>query len=141
MARSSLPSLRALSAGDDLALLAARLATGAFLIDGVWDNVTIGARMAEFVAFMRAHDFPLPHLLAPFSVYTQLAAGFLLVLGLATRWAGLILVATFLVALWMVHWNQPLRDWWPALALVVLGLIFATRGGGRYALDARAARS
>lgn len=129
-------ALKPLARFDDLALLAARLATGAFIVDGVWDNVTSGARMAEFVAFMRTNGFVMPELLAPFSVYTQLAAGVLLVPGLLTRWAGLILAGTFLVALWVVHWEQSLREWWPALALVALGLIFATRGPGRFSLDA-----
>lgn len=129
-------TLRPLARLDDFALLAARLATGTFLIDGVWDNVTERVRMAEFVAFMRANGFVAPDLLAPFSVYAQLLAGGLLILGLLTRWAGLILLGNFVVALWMVHWTQTLREWWPALALIALGCLFATRGGGRYAVDA-----
>ena len=132
--------LRGLARFDDLGLLLARIATGVFLVEGVWDNVTSSARMAEFVAFMRANGFVAPELLAPFSVSTQLAAGLLLVFGLLTRWAGLILVGTFLVALWMVHWEQSLREWWPALALVALGFLFATRGAGRLSLDRLLAR-
>ena len=128
-------ALRPLARFDDMAALVARVAAGAFIMDGVRDNVASGARMAEFVGFMRASGFVAPEFLAPFSVYTQLLAGALLVLGLLTRWAGLILAGTFAVALWVVHWAEGLRLWWPALALVVLGLLFATRGGGRYAVD------
>ena len=74
--------------GSDLALLAARLVVGAFLIWGVWDNVTSAARMAEFAGFLRAHGFPIPKVMAPLSVYAQLAVGVCFVLGLATRLAG-----------------------------------------------------
>lgn len=129
-------TLRPFARFDDLALLLIRGATGVFIIDGVRDNVTSGARMAEFVGFMRGSGFVAPEVLAPFSVYTQLLAGALLILGLLTRWAGLLLTGTFIVALWVVHWEQTLREWWPALALVVIGLLLATKGAGRYAADA-----
>lgn len=124
-----------LAGGGDAALLFARALTGIFLIHGVWDNVTEPARMAEFVAFMRASGFPAPEFLAPFSVYTQLLAGVLLIPGLLTRLAGLIVAGTFIVGYLMVHLDQSFREGWPALALVAIGLIFATIGAGRYALD------
>ena len=108
---------------------------------GVWDNVTDPARMAEFVGFMRASGFVAPSFWAPFSVYTQLAAGLLLIAGLLTRCAGLIVVGTFVVALWVVHWEQGFREWWPALSLVLLGTVFSTIGAGRWALDALLDRS
>ncbi len=124
-----------LSRGEDAALLALRVGTGAFLVDGVWDNIASAARMAEFAAFLRANGFAGADVWAPFSVWTQFAAGVLLALGLLTRWAGLVIAITFAVALWMVHWDQSLRDWWPALALLLIGAYCAARGGGRYALD------
>ena len=127
--------LEGFASGRDAALALARVATGLFLVHGVWDNVVDPERMAEFVGFMRASGFAAPEWLAPFSVYTQLAAGVMLVLGLLTRWAGLIVTATFVVGLWVVHWEQTFREWWPALSLVLLGAFFVTSGGGRLALD------
>ena len=41
----------------------------------------------------------------------------------------------FIVAVWMVHWPQDFPGWWPALILVFLGILFATMGAGRYAVD------
>ena len=64
-----------------------------------------------------------------------LAARVPLVLGLLTRWFGLITAFNFTVAVWMVHWNDPVPGIWPAAILIFLGLYFGTRGGGRYALD------
>jgi putative oxidoreductase len=63
--------------------------------------------------------------------------GIALILGLLTRWAGLITTFVFIVAVWMVHWAQDFPGWWPALILVFLGLLFATLGAGRYSLDHR----
>jgi putative oxidoreductase len=133
--KAHLLALDGLAIGSDAALWLARVTTGAFLVHGVWDNMVEPARMSEFATFMRASGFVVPELLAPFSVYTQLIAGLLLILGLLTRWAGLVVTATFVVALWVVHWEQTFREWWPALALVVLGTLFLTVGGGRYAVD------
>lgn len=120
---------------DDLAYLALRVLTGAFLIYGVWDNITSIAAMREFTGFLRGHKFPLPEIAAPLAVYGQFLAGLGLIVGLFTRWAGLVLVVTFVVALIMVHWDQSFRDWWPAAVLVGLGALFASRGGARFSID------
>ena len=128
-------TLGGLFRAKDVALLAARIGMGAVLVHGVWDNIADVDRMAEFVDFMRTSGFRAPGFWAPVSVYTQLAAGLLLIAGLLTRWAGLVVIGTFVVALWVVHWEQGLRGWWPALSLVLLGGLFAALGAGRWALD------
>lgn len=127
--------LAPLSRFSNLTLLLLRLLTGAFLVHGVWDNITSAERMTEFVGFLKANHFAAPELMAPLSVYVQFAIGIALILGLLTRWAGVLLVVNFVVAVVMVHWNQSFREWWPAIVLVGLGLLFATQGAGRYGLD------
>lgn len=136
-ARLSWPPLllSSLERGQDAALLALRLVTGAFLVHGVWDNITSSERMHEFVEFLTANGFARPELMAPLSVYAQFAIGLALIAGLATRWAGLLLAFNSVVAVAMVHWEQGFRDWWPAVVLVALGFLFATIGAGRYAAD------
>jgi putative oxidoreductase len=119
----------------DLGLLALRLITGAFLVYQSHDNVLSAARMDEFVGFLRQFNFVQPELLAPLSVYAQFAAGIGFILGLFTRWLGLITAFNFAVAVWMVHWTDPVPGIWPAAILVVLGLYFGLRGSGRYGLD------
>ncbi len=125
--RSSLP---------DLTLMLLRVVTGAFLVHGTLDNVLSAERMQEFVGFLTQNGFAAPQLMAPLSVYAQFACGLLLVLGLLTRWAGLVVAFNFAVAVVMVHWQQDFRGWWPALVLLLLGLHFAAQGGGKFALDA-----
>ena len=125
----------------DLGLLGLRLATGAFLIFQSHDNVLSSARMAEFSKFLAQFGFPLPELMAPLSVYAQFAAGIAFILGLFTRWFGLITCFNFIVAVWMVHRNDPVPSIWPAAILIFLGLYFGLRGSGRYGLDALFERS
>jgi putative oxidoreductase len=120
----------------DLGLLLLRIATGAFLIYQSHDNVFSAARMDEFVKFLTHFGFAWPELMAPLSVYAQFAAGIGFILGLFTRWLGLITCVNFIVAVWMVHWPDAFPTWWPALVLVFLGLYFGLRGSGRYGLDA-----
>lgn len=134
-----LPGLRRL---DDFALLLLRLGTGGFLVHGTWDNVSDPARMAEFVAFLDRFGFPAPQLLAPFSVHAQFAAGLLLIAGLLTRWAALLMAFNFAVAIVMVDRFSPqgLRGVWPSGALVLIAIALAARGAGAFALDARLER-
>ena len=120
----------------DLGLLLLRWATGAFLLYQSHDNVLSAARMDEFEKFLSQFGFIYPELLAPLSVYAQFAAGIAFILGLFTRWFGLITAFNFVVAVWMVHWTDPVPAIWPAAILIFLGLYFGLRGSGRYGLDA-----
>lgn len=125
---------------DDAARLLTRLVIGAFLIWGVWDNVVSPARMAEFQTFLSRHGFPVPHLMAPLSVYAQLAVGVAFISGLLTRWAGVICAINFVVALVMVDRLAGIRGAFPSGALILIGLLLATGGAGRYSLDGWLAR-
>ena len=120
----------------DLGLLLLRCVTGAFLIYQSHDNIFSAARMDEFEKFMVHFGFVMPELMAPLSVYAQFAAGIAFILGLFTRWFGRVTAFNFVVAVWMVHWNDPVPGIWPAAILIVLGLYFGLRGSGRYGLDA-----
>jgi putative oxidoreductase len=125
------------SGGADGALLASRLVIGAFLLWGVADNILSSARMAEFAQFLAANGFPIPHVMATLSVWVQALVGVALILGLFTRWAGLLCAINFAVAVAMVDAKLGVRGAFPATALVLFGLLFATLGGGRHALDRR----
>ena len=120
----------------DFALLLMRVFVGLFLIWGVWDNVTDPARMREFVEFLRKFNFPRPGILAPVSVYTQLFIGVAFVLGLLTRWAGLLCIINFAVAIAMVDRFGGMRGIFPSGCLIAIGLYLATHGAGRFSVDA-----
>jgi len=121
---------------SDFALLLVRVFVGLFLIWGVWDNITDAARMQEFAAFLEKYKFPSPGILAPVSAFLQLAIGLGFVLGLFTRWAGILCVIIFVLAIAMVDRFDGMRGVFPSGCLVVIGLYLATHGAGRFSVDA-----
>ena len=120
----------------DIGLLLLRWVTGAFLVYQSHDNIISAERMQVFVEFCRKFGIPNPELMAPVSVYWQMISGVCFILGLLTRWNGVITVVNFTVACAFVHWSLDFPGWWPALILVFLGLYFALRGAGSLSLDA-----
>ena len=119
----------------DFALLLLRLYVGVFLIWGVWDNLTEAARMHEFVEFLRKHRFMSPDLLAPASVYLQLLIGVAFIFGLLTRWAGILCIVHFAIAIVMVDRFGGWRAAFPSGCLIAIGLYLATHGAGRFSMD------
>jgi len=119
----------------DFALLLLRVFVGLFLIWGVWDNITEPARMHEFGEFMRRHHFSSPEILAPLSVYAQLVIGLCFITGWFTRWAGILCILHFIVALVMVDRFDGIRASFPSGCLIAIGLYLATHGAGRLSLD------
>lgn len=137
--------LDGLRRGEDAAFALLRLYLGGFLIWGVWDNITSAARMAEFQGFLASLNCPWPALAAPVSVWAQFLVGVLLIPGLLTRWAGLLLSANFLIAVWLLSgMDAPgdvvAREMFGPIMCVLAGLILATHGPGAISVDARLSR-
>lgn len=120
---------------DEAALLALRLVVGAFLMWGVWDNLSSAEHMQVFVSFLARFGFPAPHLMAPLSVWVQFTCGLAFMLGAFTRWAGLLCALNFVVAIVMVDRTLGIRASFPSACLVLIGLYLASHGPGRFALD------
>jgi putative oxidoreductase len=128
-------SLTSLSTYDDSVLLLSRLVLGAFLVWGVWDNISSTERMDEFVRFMTAHGFVRPSLMAHLSVYAQFLIGISFIVGLGIRWAGILCAINFIVAIVMVDYKLGIRGSFPSACLILFGLYYMTHGGGRWSLD------
>lgn len=120
---------------DDHALLILRLFVGGFLVWGVWDNISSAAHMQEFVAFLDQYGFPAPGVSARVSVWAQFLVGLSFSTGAFTRWAALVCVVNFVVAIVMVDRFGGIRQAFPAGVLVALGLYLATHGAGRLSID------
>ncbi len=121
----------------DHALLLLRVVVGAFLIWGVWDNIISSARMQEFEDFLAQFKFPAPAFMAQLSVWAQFLIGIAFILGALTRWAGLLCAINFVVALIMVDRFAGIRDAFPSMCLILIGLYLATYGAGRFSVDER----
>ena len=120
----------------DFALLLLRVFVGLFLVWNVWGNLANSDRMHEFAEFLAKHGFPSPHLLAPVSVYLQLTIGIAFVLGVFTRWAGLLCAIHFGVAIAMVDHQGGMRGIFASGCLLLTGLYLGTHGAGRLSIDA-----
>ena len=130
-----LDALRGLS---DAAVLVLRILVGAFLMWGTWDNIASPERMQEFVGFLTQLNCPVPELAAPVSVYAQFVCGGLILLGLITRWAGLIMTFNFIVAVALLTiggGETDFRALFPPLVMIAIPLVLATYGAGRLSLD------
>lgn len=120
-----------------IGLLLMRLFIGTRLIYGVLDNVFHWERMKEFEAFLGQFHFPFPLLCAVVSVYAQLIAGLMILLGWKIRWAAAVMVFNFVVALVMVHRGQSFEQITAPLAMLAGSLLFLFEGAGPLSVDGR----
>src|SRR5918999_191118 len=80
-----------------------RLMVGFHLIYGTQDNVFSYARMEEFAGFLSARGVPFPLFSAFLSAYAQFICGMLFIVGLATRYAAVVMIINFIAALLIPH--------------------------------------
>ena len=113
-----------------------RLFLGTFLVFMSQDNVFSATKMREFEGFLAGHGFPLPAIAAPLSVYAQLACGALILVGAFTRWAALVMVVNFTIAILGVHLALPFRTWLEPSAMLATSAALVLSGAGKFSLDA-----
>jgi putative oxidoreductase len=119
----------------DWGALFIRLAVGVRLVEGTQDNVFSYARMQEFASFLAGLGTPFPLFSAFLSAYAQFICGILVVVGLFTRPAGLVIAINFVVALVLAHRTTPFLATWQATMMLAGGLFFLFNGSGAFALD------
>ncbi len=119
----------------DIGIIFLRLFIGIRLIYGTVDNVLDWDRMIEFKDFLQQFHFPFPLVSGIVSVYAQLIAGLLILIGWKIRWVAVVMIINFLVALIMVHRGQTFEQMTPALAILFSNLLFFFTGAGKYSLD------
>lgn len=119
----------------DVGVLLLRLFIGSRLLYGVADNIFNWSRMLEFKQFLQLFQFPMPLLSAIISVYAQAIAGILIFIGWKIRWAAVVMIVNFIVALVMVHWGQTVEEMTPALAMLFGNLLFLFTGAGKHSID------
>lgn len=121
-----------LISNKDLGILFLRLFVGLRLFYGVIDNVLSWDRMMEFSEFLHGQGFPLPLVSAVVSVYAQFICSIFILIGYKIRFASFIMIANFLVALWMVHRNDTVEGMTPPLAMLFGSLTFLFAGAGKF---------
>ena len=91
----------------------------------------------KHVGSVTKHGFPLPEAMAAISMLSELAGGFLIALGLATRPAAVFVMSTMLGAAFVVHAGDPFKKKELALAYALVAVVLLVAGPGRHSLDAR----
>jgi putative oxidoreductase len=128
--------MKTLNKLQPLALLALRLALGAIMIAHGWPKVFHG-EVAKTVA--TAGNWGWPAWLGYVAAWTELAGGVLLIVGLLTRLAALLIAGEMLVAIWKVHLHNGLGarpgSMDLALASGVIAFALIWLGGGVISLD------
>jgi putative oxidoreductase len=119
----------------DWGIFLLRLFIGLRLIYGVQDNVLSWEHMIRFRDFLQQFHFPIPLVCAVVSVYVQLITGIMLILGWKIRYAAILLIINFLVALIMVHRNQPIEAMTAPMAILFSAILFLFQGAGRISVD------
>lgn len=114
-----------------------RLFIGARLIYGVIDNVISWSKMLEFKAFLAANNFPVPLACAVISVYAQLIAGIMIILGWRIRLAAFVMIFNFIIAASLhIYSGHSVEVMTPALAILFSCLLFFLEGPGKLSLKA-----
>ena len=119
----------------DYADLPIRLVVGYHLIYGTQDNVFSWDRMLEFRDFLAVFGAPLPLASAIISVYAQFIAGILFIIGWRVREAGGVMIFNFIVAILMVHLNDPYPNIYPAISMLSGSIFLVLNGTGKISLQ------
>jgi putative oxidoreductase len=114
-----------------------RLIVGFHLIYGTLDNVFSYARMQEFAAFLAAHNVPMPLFAAFLSAYAQFICGILFIVGAFTRYAALVMIVNFIVAIIIVHLGDAYPNKFPALMMLAASCFLFLHGPGALSVDAK----
>ena len=119
---------------NDLLLLLLRITFGGlmFLNHGLgkFGRLT-GGEEIKFFDFMGLG----PEISLSLVVFAEVACALLIVFGLFTRLATIPLIFTMLVAVFMIHWNDPFKDKEMAILYLIPFIILFLKGAGKFSLD------
>ena len=115
-------------------IAALRVAMGLVLLLHGYQKFAGG--LATVSAYFAQMSIPLPGVTGPFIAALELVGGALLVLGLATRWVGLLFALEFVVAtFWVALPRAGVTRSSLEIMLLAGGLLLFLNGGGKAALD------
>ena len=112
-----------------------RIPIGFHLIYGVQDNIIVWERMLEFRDFLANLRVPAPLFAAHISVYAQFICGLLFILGWKTKWAAVIMIINFIVAIGLVHLSDPYPEKFPAIMMLCGALFILLNGDGQVTIQ------
>jgi len=135
----------ALKAQSSVGLLLVRLMMAAILIVAGYSKFFL-AGLGKVADNFTGYGIPVPAVTAPFIAILELGGGILLALGLLTRYLGMLYTVEFIVAAYVkVAIIPPPGGGYTGgrldMMLIVVAILLATHGAGRWSLDAKLGRS
>ncbi|HEU4339368.1 MAG TPA: DoxX family protein [Planctomycetota bacterium] len=119
-----------------LALAAIFIHQGMGKIFGVWGGFGLEKTAIYFGPPPEGKlDLPLPILMASLAGIGELGGGFLVGIGLITRYAAATLMVIMLVALFVAHGGQIFGDGMKAFTCLIMSSSLLITGGGKASLD------
>lgn len=122
----------------DIALLIARIGLGVVLLAHGIDKLRAG--FGATADGFDAMGIPLPAAAAAFALVAEVGGGVLLLLGLLTPLAGILVIAQMAGAFWFAHRGTEVMSadgGWELVGLIAfLALVIGATGAGRYSVDA-----
>jgi putative oxidoreductase len=122
----------------DLAILLLRLVSGAFII-------THGApKVTKILSSDMGFADPIglgPEISLVLTAFAEVVCGFLVAVGLATRWATIPLIIAMAVAGLIHHAADPFGGKEKPLLFLVIFVVLLLTGGGKYSLDRKLSKS
>lgn len=120
----------------DLGLLWLRVMLGLGAMYHGWNKVTGEGGIAAWAErSVAAMGFPVPVVVGFLAVGAELVGGFLILLGLWTRYAALAGAIVWLVAFFIRHQLDPFRMKELAAAYAIVAIALTIMGPGRYSVD------
>jgi putative oxidoreductase len=121
------------------AYLLLRIVTGIiFVVHGYDKVVTTG--IGNVAGFFAGVNIPLPEISAFLVSYGELLGGIALILGVFTHWIAKLNVIIMLGAIFFVHlengYSNAEKGYEYALLILVVNIVIATMGAGKYSVDA-----
>ncbi len=114
-------------------ITAVRLATGIILLVAGWAKFMVGTE--AIAASFAKMAIPLPGVSGPFIMLLEIVGGALLILGIATRWVGLLFTIEFIVAAFYVKLPVGFAGARLDLMLLAGSILLFLAGPGRLAID------
>ncbi len=118
----------------NLGLLILRVFIGAALLSHGWGKMFGG--LEQFTGFVASLGVPAPKLMAFLAAFAESFGAILLLIGLLTRPAALMILVTMAVAIFGAHGGEGFAKQEAAWLYLVPALFFLRKGAGRWSVDA-----
>ena len=115
-------------------LLITRVLAGGIILWAGWGKL-MGPGFSGIGGGFAKMGIPVPEVTGPFILLLETLGGLALILGLFTRYLGVLFVIEFVVAFFAIKMGMGYSKFRIDVALIAFAVLFATHGGGKYSLD------